>query len=109
MATADTGHSFEILERFTCVLYERGSTLHSVNEQRQELFSKKSKLKENIRQDYNSALIYTVFICPFLVIPIQAALATAALQLNRTLAYAHSRVWLESSKCYMDACVDAIA
>lgn len=39
---------FAILERFTCVLYDKSTTLTSVDELRQELFSKKSKMMEHI-------------------------------------------------------------
>lgn len=39
---------FEILERFTCVLYDKTTALSSVNDLRQELFSRHSKLMENI-------------------------------------------------------------
>ena len=39
---------FDILERFTCVLYDKSTTLSHVNELRQEMFSRKSKTMENI-------------------------------------------------------------
>ena len=39
---------FAVLERFTCVLYDKSTTLSNVNDLRQELFSKKSKLMEHI-------------------------------------------------------------
>ena len=39
---------FAILESFTCVLYDKTTTLTYVNEVRQELFSKKSKMMEHI-------------------------------------------------------------
>ena len=39
---------FSTLERFACILYDKSTTLSSVNELRQELFSKKSVMMENI-------------------------------------------------------------
>ena len=39
---------FEKLERFTCVLYDKSSTVTNVNELRQEMFSRQSKMIENI-------------------------------------------------------------
>ena len=40
---------FELLEHFTCVLYDRTTTTSKVNELRQELFSRRAKMMENIR------------------------------------------------------------
>ena len=39
---------FEKLERYTCVLYDKSSTFTNVNELRQEMFSRQSKMMENI-------------------------------------------------------------
>ena len=39
---------FELLEHFTCVLYDRTTTTFKVNELRQELFSRRAKMMENI-------------------------------------------------------------
>ena len=39
---------FELLERYTCILYDRTTSMCSVNELRQELFCKGSKMMENI-------------------------------------------------------------
>ena len=39
---------FEHLERFTCVFYDKTMAVSRVNELRQELFSKKAKLNDNI-------------------------------------------------------------
>ncbi len=39
---------FELLERFTCVLYDKTTSTCKVNILRQELFSHKAKLMENI-------------------------------------------------------------
>ena len=39
---------FEKLERYTCVLYDKSSTVTNVNELRQEMFSRQSKMMENI-------------------------------------------------------------
>ena len=39
---------FEVLEHFTCVIYDRTTELSSVSDLRQDLFSKRSKLMENI-------------------------------------------------------------
>ena len=39
---------FEALERFTCILYDKGTTISKVNDIRQDLFSKRAKLMENI-------------------------------------------------------------
>lgn len=43
-----TSPTFKLLERFTCVLYDKTTSVSQVNELRQELFSKKAKLIENI-------------------------------------------------------------
>ncbi len=43
-----TSPIFELLERFTCVLYDKTTSISQVNELRQELFSKRAKLIENI-------------------------------------------------------------
>ncbi len=43
-----TTPTFEILERFTCVLYDKTTAIAQVNELRQELFSKKAKLMDSI-------------------------------------------------------------
>ena len=40
--------TFEILERFTCVLYEKTTPISKVNELRKDLFSKKARLMDNI-------------------------------------------------------------
>ena len=40
--------TFKLRERFTCVLYDKTSDLESVNEQRQDLFSRKSMALINI-------------------------------------------------------------
>ena len=40
--------TFKLLERYTCVLYDKTSDLESVNEQRQDLFSRKSMALMNI-------------------------------------------------------------
>ena len=41
-------HLFELLERYTCILYDKTTSICSVNELRQELFCKRSKMMENI-------------------------------------------------------------
>ena len=43
-----TSPTFELLERFTCVLYDKTTATSQVNELRQDLFSKKAKLIESI-------------------------------------------------------------
>ena len=48
-----TSPTFEILKCFTCILYEKTTAIAHVNELRQELFSKKTKLMDNIPR-YNS-------------------------------------------------------
>ncbi len=40
--------TFEILERFTCVLYDKTTPISKVNEFRKDLFSKKAKLMDSI-------------------------------------------------------------
>ncbi len=40
--------TFEILERFTCVLYDKTTPISKVNELRKDLFSKKAKLMDSI-------------------------------------------------------------
>ena len=39
---------FSVLERFTCVLYDKTTGLSMVNDVRQDLFSRHNKLMENI-------------------------------------------------------------
>ena len=39
---------FALLERYTCILYDKTTMMSSVNELRQELFCKKSKIMDNI-------------------------------------------------------------
>jgi len=43
-----TSPTFELLEHFTCILYDKTTATSQVNELRQDLFSKKAKLKESI-------------------------------------------------------------
>ena len=43
-----TSPIFELLERFTCVLYDKTTSMSQVNELRKELFSRKAKLIEKI-------------------------------------------------------------
>ena len=40
--------AMKLLERFTCILYDKTTPLVSVNELRQELFCKRAKMMENI-------------------------------------------------------------
>ena len=40
--------AFQILERFTCVLYDKTTSITTVNDLRQDLFSKRAKLMDNI-------------------------------------------------------------
>lgn len=39
---------FQTLERFTCVLYDKTTSINKVNNLRQDLFSKRAKLMDNI-------------------------------------------------------------
>ncbi|KAG0718747.1 hypothetical protein GWK47_051859 [Chionoecetes opilio] len=41
---------FQLLERFTVIIYNKKSNLDSVNEARRELFSQKNRTMENIPQ-----------------------------------------------------------
>ncbi len=43
-----TSEAVNVLERFTCILYDKSTPLTSVNELRQELFCKRGKSMENI-------------------------------------------------------------
>lgn len=47
-ALTESSTVFETLERFTCILYDKSTAFSKVNELRQDLFSKKAKLMENI-------------------------------------------------------------
>ena len=38
---------FEVIERFTCILYDKSTSISKVNDLHQELFSKRAKLMEN--------------------------------------------------------------
>ena len=51
-----TSPHFLTLERFTVILYHKGSTLLSVNEARRHLFCKKNKTLENLPPTQNALL-----------------------------------------------------
>ena len=48
--------TFQLLEHFTCILYDRTTSITKVNELRQELFSKRSKSMESIPPEYAGPL-----------------------------------------------------
>lgn len=117
---------FRILEHFTCILYDKTTQFQSVNEARQDLFSRKSRTMENIpptqvnkvsicilhiRNDYFNTFISIHFIGSTTAALQQSCVPIQHLdyQLTEAAKCSTSRnIWMERKEWNLDTSMDTL-